>query len=83
MLTKTQHCNLDEAILYAIKPRSRSEMSELQDSGDEDYEPEFIDRAGDSEEEVEKNKKEPQELPENDNQQKIEEEPEEKEKEKK
>ena len=51
-------------------------MSELEDSGYEDYEPEIIDRDGDSEEEEgEENEEEQEELPENDNEQKIEEEP--------
>lgn len=51
-------------------------MSELEDSGDDDYEPEIINRVGDNEEEEgEENEEEQEEWPENDNEQKIEEEP--------
>ena len=77
MPKKTQQYNLDEAISYVFKLGSKSEMSELDDSCDEDYEPEIIDRNGYSEEEEEENEKEPEELPENENEQEIEEVPEE------
>ena len=43
MLTKTQQYNLDNAISYVLEPGSQPEISELADSGDEDYEPEIID----------------------------------------
>ena len=72
MPKKTQQYNLDEAISYVFKLGSKSEMSELDDSCDEDYESEIIDRNGYSEEE-EENEKAPEELPENENEQEIEE----------
>ena len=77
MSKKTQQYNFDEAISYVLELGSGSAMSELEDSGDEDYEPEIIDRLGYSEEEGEENEEEPEELPENENEQEIEEEPEE------
>ena len=43
MLTKTQQYNLDDAISYVLEPGSQPEISELADSGDENYEPEIID----------------------------------------
>ena len=53
---------------------SESETSKLGDSGDEDYEPEIIDRVGDSEE-GEENKEKPEELTKNKNEQETEGEP--------
>ena len=55
------------------------EMSELQNSGDEDYEPEIIRRASVSEEEGEENEDEPEECPEKENKQEMEEDSEEEE----
>ena len=66
MSKKTQRYNLDEAISYVLEPGSEPGMSELEDSGDEGYEPEIIDRVGNSEEEEGEEKEEPEELPEND-----------------
>ena len=66
MSKKTQRYNLDEAISYVLEPGSEPGMSELEDSGDEGYEPEIIDRVGDSEEEEGEENEEPEELPEND-----------------
>ena len=57
------------------------EMSELENSGDEDYEPEIINTAAVSEEEGEENEDEPEECPENENKQEMEEESEEEEEE--
>ena len=83
MSTKRQQYNLEEAISYVLEPGLESEMPELEDSGHQYYEPEIINRVGDSEEEEsEENKEEPEELPENENEQETEGEPEEKEVEK-
>ena len=47
-------------------------MSELEDSGEEDYEAEISSRVGDSEEEEsEENEEELEELPQNENEQQI------------
>ena len=55
-----------------MKQGSESEMSELEDSGEEDYEPEIISRIGDSEEEEsEENEEELEELPQNENEHEI------------
>ena len=76
MSKKTQQYNLDEAMSCVLELGSKSEMSELEDSCDEDYEPEIIDRNGYNEEE-EENEKESEELPENENKQEIKQLPEE------
>ena len=50
MATKSKQFTLDEVMSYVLEPGSESEMSELEDSEDEDYVPEV---AGRLEEDVE------------------------------
>ena len=44
MATKRKQFNLDEVMSYVLESGSESEMSELEDSEDEDYTPEVADR---------------------------------------
>ena len=44
MATKRKQFTLDEAMPYVLESGSESEMSELEDSEDEDYAPEVADR---------------------------------------
>ena len=44
MATKRKQFNLDEVMSYVLESGSESEMSELEDSEDEDYAPEVADR---------------------------------------
>ena len=42
MATKRKQFNLDEVMSYVLESGSESEMSELEDSEDEDYAPEVL-----------------------------------------
>ena len=44
MATKRKQFTLDEVMSYVLESGSESEMSELEDSDDEDYAPEVADR---------------------------------------
>ena len=44
MATKRKQFTLDEVMSYVLESGSESEMSELEDSEDEDYAPEVADR---------------------------------------